>query len=122
MKILLPILSETENDEVFLEKALNGAKEVLLLIVVDANPKEKFGFTTSFISKARSIMEEVKKSIGKRRKPSEDLMEWGDTQNKVINIALLKKVDKVILKKQDNQYFNQLVKRLEDERIETEVI
>ncbi|HIH09538.1 MAG TPA: universal stress protein [Candidatus Diapherotrites archaeon] len=122
MKILIPILSETENDEAFIDKAVAGAKEVILLLIVDASPKEKFGFTTSFIQKARHIMEEVKKAVGKKRKPCEDILEWGDTMNKIVNIALLRKTDKVCLKAQDNQYFKDLLKRLKDEKIETEVI
>ena len=101
MKVLIPVLSETENDENFLEKALSGAKEVILLLVVDASPKDKFGFTTSFIQKARTVMEEVKKAVGQKRKTAEDILEWGDTQSKIVNIALLRKVDKVFLKKQD---------------------
>ena len=87
---------------------------MILLLVVDANPKEKFGFTTSFISKARAVMEEMKKAVGKKRKTAEDVIEWGDTQSKILNMALLRKVDKVFLKKQDNQYFKNLLKKLED--------
>ena|SRR3989344_4609296 len=121
MKVLIPILSE-ENDEAFLEKALSGAQEVILLLVVDASPKEKFGFTTSHIAKARAVMEDMKKNVGKKRKTAEDVIEWGDTQSKIVNMALLRKVDKVFLKKQDNQYFRELVKKLGDEKIDTEVI
>ncbi len=122
MKVLIPILSETENDEVFLERALEGAKEIILLLVVDANPKEKFGFTTAHISKARTVMEDLKKEVGKKRKTAEDVLEWGDTHSKVLNMALLRKVDKVVLKRQENQYFEQLVKKLEGERVNVEVI
>ena len=122
MKVLIPILSETENDEVFLERALEGAKDIILLLVVDASPKERFGFTTSHIAKARAVMEELKKEVGKKRKSAEDVIEWGDTQSKVLNMALLRKVDKVVLKRQENQYFNELVKKLEGERVDVEVI
>src|SRR3989344_2479313 len=117
MKVLIPILSELENDDAFLEKALSGAQEAILLLVVDASPKEKFGFTTSHIAKARAVMEEVKKAVGKKRKTAEDVIEWGDTQGKIVNMALLRKVDRVFLKKQDNQYFGELVKKLEGEQI-----
>lgn len=122
MKVLIPILSETENDDVFLEKAVTGAKEVILLLVVDASPKDRFGFTTSFIQKARTVMEAVKKTVGMKRKPCEDIIEWGDTQGKIVNMALLRKVDRVFLKKQDNQYFEKLLRKLKEEKIDTEVI
>ncbi|MCR4335973.1 MAG: hypothetical protein NUV57_05580 [archaeon] len=122
MTVLIPLLSEKENDEEFLEQALKGTKDIILLIVVDANSKEEFGFATSHIQTARIVMEDVKTSIGKRRKRAEDIIEWGDTKNKIMNIALLRKVDKVILKKQENHYFEELVKNLRKEKIEVEVI
>ncbi len=122
MKILIPLLSETENEAAFLEKATEGADNVILLVVVDASPKEKFGFTASFIQKARSVMEEVKETLAKKKKPCEDVMEWGDTQSKIVNLSRLKKADKVVLKKQDNHYFRQLVKKLEEEKIKTEIV
>ncbi|MBI4209912.1 MAG: hypothetical protein HY544_00170 [Candidatus Diapherotrites archaeon] len=122
MKVLIPVLSETENDDAFIDTAVKGASEVLVLVVVDASPKEKFGFTTAFISKARSVMEEVKKTVGKKKKTCEDILEWGDTQSKIVNIAMLRKVGRVYLKKQDNQYFRKLVKGLKEEKIDVEVV
>ena len=120
--ILLPILSDEENDEQFLEKALKGTRDIIILIVVDSDSKQEFGFATSQIQKARSVMEEVTEIIGKKRKRYEDIIEWGDTQNKILNLALLRKVDKVVLKKQENQYFEELVKKLKDEKVDVEVI
>ena len=52
----------------------------------------------------------------------EEIIEWGDTQSKILNLALLRKVDKVVLKKQDNQYFEELVKKLKSEKVDVEVI
>ena len=120
--ILLPILSENENNNEFLEKALKGTGEIILLIVVDTESKEDFGFTTSHIHSARAVLEQIKLTIGKKRKRCEDILEWGNTFNKIMNIALIKKVDKVILKKQENQLFDELVKKLKKEKIEVEVI
>ncbi|HZX19402.1 MAG TPA: hypothetical protein VFF13_00115 [archaeon] len=122
MLVLLPILSDKENDEKFLDEALKGAKQIILLIVVDAGKKEEFGFATSQIQKARKVLEEVSETIGQKRKSYEDILEWGDTNAKVLNLAMLRKVDKVILKKQENQYFKDLVKKLKHEKIEVEVI
>ncbi len=122
MIVLLPILSEKENDDAFLETALKGATHVILLIVVDADSKQEFGFATSQIQKARKVLEEVKTAIGKKRKKSEDILEWGDTKSKIMNLALLRKVDKVTLKNQDNQYFKELVEALEKEKISVEVL
>ncbi len=122
MKILIPVLSEKEDDPEFLEKASKGATDVILLVVVDPSPKERFGFAAGFLQKARGIMDNAKKLLGQKRKSVEDIVEWGDTQSKIINIALLRKVDKIVFYKQHNQYFNELVNRLIKEKIETEVI
>lgn len=122
MLVLIPLLSDKENDEAFLEEALKGAKNIILLIVVDANSNEEFGFTTSHIQKARAVMEDVKATIGRKRKRAEDIIEWGDTFGKISNIALLRKVDKVFLKKQENQYFDELVEKLKKEKIDLQVI
>lgn len=122
MKVLIPILSENENDEQFIEEAIKGAKEAILLLVIDANPKQEFGFTASHIQKGRKVMEIVRESLGKKRKKSEELIEWGDTKSKILNLALLRKVDKVAMKKQENQYFEELAKKLKAEKIEVQVI
>ena len=122
MKILIPILSEREDDAEFLEKASKGANEIILLVVVDPSPKEKFGFAAGFLQKGRAVMEAAKKRLGEKRKTAEDIIEWGDTQSKIINIALLRKVDRIVFYRQQNQYFNGLVNRLIKEKIETEVI
>lgn len=122
MTILMPLLSEKENDEKFLEQALKGTRDVILLIVVDTDSKEEFGFAASHIQSARAVMEEVTTAIGKQRKKYEDIIEWGDTQSKIVNLALLRKVDKVVLKKQENQYFDDLVKRLKKEKIDVKII
>lgn len=122
MRVLIPILSEKEDEKEFLEKATSGANEIILLVVVDPSPKERFGFAAGFLQKARSIMESAKKFLGGKRKSVEELIEWGDTQSKILNITLLRKVDKIVFYKQDNQYFNELLNRLIKEKIETEVI
>ena len=62
MKILIPLLSEKENDPQFIEKASKGATEIILLVVVDPSPKERFGFAAGFLQKARGIMDEAKKN------------------------------------------------------------
>ncbi len=122
MKILIPLLSEKENEREFIEKASKGATEIILLLVVDPSPKERFGFAASFLQKGRAVMEGAKKLLGEKRKSCEEIVEWGDTQGKILNMALLRKVDKIVFYRQDNQYFNEMLNRLIKEKIETEVI
>ena len=124
MRVLIPILSEQENNEAFLEQALKGAKEAIVLLVVDTNTntQEEFGFTTAHIQKGRAVIESVKEIIGRKRKKSEEIIEWGDPKSKILNLALLRKVDKVIMKSQENNYFKNLVKSQKDEKIEVETV
>lgn len=120
MKVLIPLLSEGEDEE-FLMKASEGAKEILLLLVVDTQPNQRFGFTTAQITKGRKLMENARNFLSKKKK-IEEIIEWGDTQAKIVNVALLNKVDKAIVKGQNNQIFDELLERLRKENITVEVI
>ena len=121
-RILIPILSEKEDEKDFLDRASKGADEIILLVVVDPSPKEKFGFATAFLQKGRAVMESARKTLKEKRKSVDDIIEWGDTHGKIINMALLRRADKIVFYKQQNQYFNELINRLIKEKIETEVI
>jgi len=122
MKVLIPLLSEME-DEDFLRKAAEDAKEVILLLVVDTQPNQKFGFTTSQITKGRRLMETASNFLGKKKK-IEEIIEWGETDLKIINIAKLNQVDKIVIKNQseNNLLFKELVEKIRSENIKLEVI
>jgi hypothetical protein len=122
MKVLIPLLSEMENEE-FLKRATEKASEVILLLVVDTQPNQKFGFTTSQITKGRRLMENASSFIGKKKK-IEEIIEWGETDLKIINIAKLNQVDKIVIKEQgeNNFLFKGLVEKIKSENIKVEVI
>lgn len=117
VNVLIPLLSKKENNPDFLEKAIEGMKEIVLLLVVDtaAMPKE-FGFSTMEISDGRKLMEEIKATIGKKRKKATDIIQWGDTFLKINNTAKLKKCKKIVTLKQDNQYYRELIARLKKQK------
>ncbi|MEM4363997.1 MAG: universal stress protein [Candidatus Diapherotrites archaeon] len=120
MKVLIPLLGENDNEE-FILQAAQKAKEIVILLIVENTPNQKFGFTTSQISKGEKLIEETKNKISKKKKV-EDIIEWGDPSTKIINTALLKKVDKIIMKTQHNQLFEELVEKIKKEKIELELI
>ncbi|MEW6295056.1 MAG: hypothetical protein AB1467_02030 [Candidatus Diapherotrites archaeon] len=116
MKILLPLISRQEFNEEFLDKALEGAREVILLLVIDVNAMAgQFGFATSEIMQGTKIMQKVKEIIGQKRKKCSEITEWGDTATKINNIATLNDVDKIVLMKQKGVWWNELEKRLKKE-------
>lgn len=114
MKVLIPLLSKHEKNEEFLDKAVKGAHEVVLLIVIDTDEKSKL--RASDISSSTHFLEEVKKLVGKKRKTCEDLTEWGETAKKIKNTAILNKVDRISILKQENQWFEEIIKELREEK------
>ena len=116
MKILIPILSRHENDELFLETALSEASEVILLVTIDGSALVgKFGFVASELSAGSKIMESLAKQLRARKMKVDECVEWGDTTTKISQLAQVKKADKIVLQNQQNQYFERLVLTLEKE-------
>ena len=123
MKVLLPILSKKENDSAFLERATKSAKEVILLLVIDTGAMHaESGFATAGIQQGNALLKEVKTILGKKRKNVSEVMEWGSTAAKITNLAKLRQADSVVLRRQDNQYFGELVAELRGNGLKVEVI
>lgn len=123
MKVLIPLLSKQENNEDFLDKATAGAKQAILLLVVDTQAMHgQFGFAATEIRQGSMLLEQVKEILGEKRKPYKDIIEWGDTATKIEHIAKLNKADRVIMQKQNNKFFNDLVKNLKKQELEIETI
>lgn len=114
MKVLIPILSRHENDAPFLETALSEANEVVLLVTIDGNALVgKFGFVASELSAGSKIMESLSKQLRAKKMKVDECVEWGDTGNKISQLAQVKKVDKIVVQDQRNQYFERLMATLE---------
>jgi len=123
MKVLIPLLSKKENDEKFIDEAVRGAKEITILLVVDTNlTSGGYGFAASEISAGNSLMDEIKGMVGRKRKPVDDVLEWGDTITKIDHTARLKEVDKVVLQKQENKFYLDLVAALKKNKVQVEEI
>lgn len=123
MDVLIPIISKQENDLQFLATATKQSEKVFLLVIVDANvPEMSFGFTATEIGQGNALIQEIKNTLQDSGKEVFECLEWGETIPKIVNFAKLKKIKKVALKKQDNQWFKKLVKHLHEEKIEVEII
>jgi len=123
MKVLIPLLSKEENKAEFLEKVSGSGKHITLLSIIDTNSgKEKFGFATSQIGGSNSLAEEIKNKLKESVADVDYIMEWGDTVTKIGQIAELKKVDSIVLKRQQNHFFDELVEQLRMKKLKVEII
>jgi len=120
--ILIPLLSKQENNPEFLEKALENAYEANILLVIDKEAMVgQFGFAATEIMQGNLLLEELKRKISEKKILCNDIMEWGNTEQKILQLAQLKKVDKIAMVEQENKYFQDLLKKLrekENEKIE----
>lgn len=122
-KILIPLLWKTENDEEFLDAATEKAKEVFLLLVVDAAAVGgSFGFATAEISQGNAMIDAMKDRLQKKGKSVTDAMEWGNIKTKIEHFAQLKQVDKVVIKRHTAQFMDDLSEHLKKAKIKVEII
>ena len=113
MKALVPLLSHDENSPEFLEK-LKTFDEVVLLVVIDrADMVGEFGFAAGDMRSATKLMEEMVSALKRRKIKVEDVLEWGETVQKIVQLAQLKNAEKVLLKKQSNLHWRKLVQEVE---------
>ena len=122
MKVLIPLLSKQEDNPEFVEKATKGALEIYLLLVINpADLAGEFGFAAHEISKGNKMMGLVTELIGPE-KAVQQIVEWGDTLSKIENLYKLKYVDEIRVKKQDNYWFQDIVKKLKEKDLKVKVI
>jgi len=116
MKVLIPILSKRENNDEFLKKAIEKAKEVIVFLPVDTSGVATSGFTMSEIASGQKLMDEITAKIGRMRKKSDSLLEWGDTVKNIDHIARLRGIERIALVKQENEFFEQTIKALKGKK------
>ncbi len=122
IKILVPLLSKKEAMPLFIEAVAEMGKQIILLLVIDTpSMVGQFGFATSEIATGNALMEEVKTAFGKKRKQCLDVIEWGDTATKIGHLALLHRVEKICIVKQNNQFYENLLKQLKENLKETQI-
>ncbi len=124
-RILLPLISRHENNAAFIEEATKKVKEAIILLIVDSfNPG--YGFNASELRDGTKLLEEVKTLIGLKRKTAIDLTVWGETKEKIINTAIIRGVERIVLIRSQESWFKELEKdlrkKLKKEKITVHVI
>lgn len=107
--ILIPIITGTEFNEKVLER-IKDFDKIVLSFAIDSNANVNMMDAGTKMKEAESIIELFKKNL-KGRKIS-NYMQWGDPVLKTKNVALLERVDEILLvnttrmKKELEQNFN----------------
>lgn len=113
--VLIPILSKHEDNPDFLNSATRGFDHVTLLAVIDKQEMiGMFGFMANEIRSASQLLEKIKTFLEAQGKLVDDILEWGETGQKIEHAAMLQNCAKIVLAKQENQYFKKLLKQLEE--------
>ena len=112
--MLVPIITNLEANDEFIDRAAKGAKRVTLLIIVDTSLQNTFGSTASSLAQAQLVAERIKAALGKKRKSSELLVEWGSLENTIDRIAKLKGINKIVFVKQKGKAFKRLIRALSE--------
>lgn len=114
-KILIPLLSKKEDQPEFIERIVSEKGEITLLLVIDTGAMVGgFGFATSEIATGNALMQKTKLGLAKRKRSCNEVMEWGDTANKIEHFAQLQQVNKIFIVRQENQFFKNLLKEMRE--------
>jgi len=120
LKVLIPVISNTENESDFLDKAIEKAKEVHLILILD--PKSKDGLPASAMMQGNSVVQDIVDYLKPKVKEIEEVVEWGGKLNKISHYAKLKEIKKIVLKYEESDVVDELAKGLEDEGFEVQVL
>ncbi len=122
MKVLIPLLTGKENNKQFVETATAKVDEVILLQIVDKEFMNRTSTAIGEVRQFRTVMDDIKKAVGAKKKKCNELTEWGSTVKKILGIAILQKVDKVFLVKESTQFFEEITKELKKNKVVFEEI
>lgn len=111
MRVLVPVLSPADADDVFIQHIADNSSVVYLLLVLDPkSASASFGFKTSEIMAGRETMDKMKAKIKENKRLCTDILEWGNTLEKIAQIADMKQVEKILLYNgKKNAYFEHIV-------------
>lgn len=111
MRVLVPVLSPSDADDVFIQHIADSSSVVYLLLVLDPkSASASFGFKTSEILVGRETMDKMKEHIKENKRLCTDILEWGNTLEKIAQIAEMKQVEKILIfNPGKNEYFQHMV-------------
>jgi len=122
MKILAPLISGKENSTEYVEAITSKVEKIILLQVIDRDFMNETSKAMGEVMQFSTMMEDLRKQIGKKKKTCEEITEWGHTTKKIMAIALIQNVDKVIFIEQDNKFFKDMLKELKKNKITVETV
>ena len=122
MKVLAPLLTGKENSPEYIEVITSKVDSVIILQIIDKEFMRKTSAAMSEVMHFHSLMDEMKKLIGAKRKSYEEVTEWGKTTQKIASIALLQRADKVVLVEQKNKFFDEIIGMLKKQKIKYELV
>jgi hypoxanthine-guanine phosphoribosyltransferase len=107
-RVLIPVLSPHDAQPEFISRISTDASVVYVLLVLDKDSlHSSFGFKTSEIMRGREVVEKIKEEIKKNKRLCTDILEWGNTIEKIAQIAEMKQVDKIVLyNAEKNEHFH----------------
>ncbi|RLG21406.1 hypothetical protein DRN74_02480 [Candidatus Micrarchaeota archaeon] len=116
---VIPILTEKESEDDFLNKARKAEHIILLYVVDEAELKDvPSGFIGGRIKAAENVMDTYKKKF--KRKNVEGFIEWGSWFTKIKAYYVLKKADLVLMR--NSILANKIAKELKRDSINFEVV
>jgi hypothetical protein len=118
--LLIPIITEHENDDAFLEK-IKGAGKLVLAFIVDAQRigDEKTKSVGEKIKSVESVMDDIRKKFPETVSVKQ-IIEWGDWVEKLDNAARMEQVDEVILK--NSVFSHELALKLKEKNFNVTII
>lgn len=122
MKVLAPLLTGKENSDEFVEAISKGADKVIVLQVIDKEFMNKTSTAMGEVMQFSKILSEIKKKMGQKRKACDEITEWGVTTKKILAIAILQKVDKVVFVEQNNEFFKEITNELKKNKVKIETV
>jgi hypothetical protein len=119
---LVPLLSGRESDPAFISAVTDRIDKVILLQIIDKGFMNKTSAAMGEVMHYSSVMREAKKAIGAKKKGCDEITEWGATVQKIVSIAILQKVDKIFLVKQNNSFFDEVIEELKEKKLDPTVV
>ena len=122
MKILAPLLSGKENSPEYIDAITSKVDNIILLQIIDQDFMRETSKAMGEVMQFSNLMESMRKQIGLKRKKCEEITEWGHTVKKILSIAIIQQVDKVIFVDQDNKFFKDVLVELKKNKIAFETV
>jgi len=122
MKILAPLISGKESSQEYVDAITNKVDKIVLLQIIDKDFMTQTSTAMGEVMQSSTMMETLRQKIGQKRKPCDEITEWGHTVKKIISIALIQEVDKVIFVDQDNKFFKDMLAELKKNKIAFETV